>query len=316
MCLIVYKENSNGVFTNRQFRSMIHRNADGLGIMWREDGRVKFDKVLGTPKDKFELFRKYRSMESWAMHARMKTHGKIDLDNCHPYELMSIDRGDAIDLFVMHNGVLSSAPEVNKDMSDTWHFMEYIIKPIVTANLDLLWNDDHFQTWLASTIKGSKLLFMRSDDVEHPVLILNHDAGKEESGCWLSNTYSTQPIVENKAKGGNAFETDPFMGRQATVTMGTPKMTGTSTGTISYVAAPERKSDANIEEYLVLLNGLSVPVVKDFVIDDPDIVADIMHYWYEERNLPYESIIEQIKDKSTVDGIVDIVRHIVSSYNV
>lgn len=187
MCLIVYKEDETGVFSNRQFKSMITRNRDGLGVMYREDDRVKFEKTVGTEHDKFDLFRRHRHRESYAMHARMKTHGLINEDNCHPYELLNKDKGDEIDLYMMHNGVLADVPMTNKDMSDTWNFVEHVLKPIVKADLSILWENDQFQEWLQSKIGSSKLLFMRSDDVEFPVLILNSDAGKTHSSCWLSN---------------------------------------------------------------------------------------------------------------------------------
>jgi hypothetical protein len=34
---------------------------------------------------------------------------------------------------------------------------------------------------------------MRSDNVQYPVLILNHKSGKVKNGCWLSNSHSDEP---------------------------------------------------------------------------------------------------------------------------
>lgn len=174
MCLIVYKEGKDAHFSNRQFKNMLNRNQDGLGIMWREEGRVKVIKSIGKSKDKFNIWKNIREKECYAMHARLKTHGDVDEVNCHPYPILSIDDGDPIDLYMMHNGTISSAPEYDKTKSDTWHFIEATIKPLAKGGmLEFLWNDEPFHQWIQSAIGTSKLLFMRSDDVEHPVLILN-----------------------------------------------------------------------------------------------------------------------------------------------
>lgn len=191
MCLIVYKSDFKQHFSNKNFKAMISRNDDGLGIMYREDGRVKVEKSVGNAEEKFQLFRRHRDKAHWAMHARYKTHGAVDEKNCHPYKILSIDDGDPIDLYMMHNGILNNAPSVDKEMSDTWHYIEYLIKPIAKTDINLLWENDHIQTMFQDHIgKGNKFLFMRSDDVPYPVLILNHASGVERNGMWLSNTYS------------------------------------------------------------------------------------------------------------------------------
>lgn len=200
MCLIVYKSGPSQHFSNKNFKSMISRNGDGLGMMYREDGRVKVVKSVGDAQEKFALFREHRDKPDWAMHSRFKTHGDIDEKNCHPYKVMDIDEGDPIDLYMMHNGVLSNAPNVDKSLSDTWHYVEYILKPMVkSAGIDILWENEHIQQMLQEHIgKTNKFLFMRSDDTEYPVLILNHASGVERNGMWLSNTYSIQEHTVNR----------------------------------------------------------------------------------------------------------------------
>lgn len=190
MCLIVFKDGVKAQFSNRQFKNMITNNRDGLGVMWREGGRVKVAKTIGSVEDKFELFKQHRNKDVWAMHARLRTHGNVDLENCHPYKIMDMDDGDPIDLYVMHNGVLSGLTETKKGMSDTWHYIEHNLKPLIKMNPDFFWDSDYLQEMVQDHIGGSKLLFMRSDDVEYPVLMLNHKAGTEITGCWLSNTRS------------------------------------------------------------------------------------------------------------------------------
>jgi predicted glutamine amidotransferase len=138
MCLIAFKESHNGVFTNRQFKYMIARNPDGFGVMYREKGRVKVIKSLGSNSEKFQIFAKIRHKDFWAMHARIRTHGAIDETNCHPYKILSKDEGDAIDLYLMHNGTIAKAPTTDSTKSDTWHYVEHVLKPLVKADIKLL----------------------------------------------------------------------------------------------------------------------------------------------------------------------------------
>ena len=197
MCLIVYKPDPTAYFTNRQFKTMIGNMRDGLGMMWRQDGRIMYDKSIGSKEEKFEIFKANRNRPMWAMHARMKTHGLIDEANCHPYEIFNIDKGDPFDLYVMHNGVLSDAPNLEPDKSDTWHYMEYMLKPLLKADPDLLWTNPYIQAMVTKAIGANRLLFMRSDEVEEPVLIFNYKVGDEKNGCWLSNGHGCREVTSH-----------------------------------------------------------------------------------------------------------------------
>lgn len=208
MCLIVHKENTESKFTEEQFRSMINSNPHGLGIMYRENGRVVVHKTLGTALEKFELWTKFKDMEEYAMHARWKTHGLVDIPNCHPYRVLSLDEGDPLDVYMMHNGIISGFPDVDKTMSDTWNFVEAIIRPIVKNNIELLWDNDAVQILVQDFIgNGSKLLFMRGDDHAKPVLIINDKAGTQYNGCWLSNTSVARSVSHSYGhnSGANNF---------------------------------------------------------------------------------------------------------------
>jgi hypothetical protein len=80
------------------------------------------------------------------------------------------------------------------------------------------------------------------------------------------------------------------------------------------LAFKKPEEDPNQDLYTVVqsLRGLSTHEVKQWVLEDPDLTADVVMALYEKNTMPYESIIFQIKDDKAVDGIVDIIRHIVS----
>lgn len=195
MCLIVSKIGKNATFSEEQFKRMISQNGHGLGIMYIENDRIKVEKTVGTDAEKLALYKRHSKRTDYAMHARWKTHGNINVENCHPYKILDIDDGDAIDMYMMHNGVISAASDTDKSMSDTWNFVESVLKPIAKVNPDLVWNNTGIHELISEFIGGgSKLLFMRSDSKES--LIFNEKAGNIFNGCWLSNancnhTYTT-----------------------------------------------------------------------------------------------------------------------------
>lgn len=192
MCLIVFKDGEKAEFTDIQFRKMVNANHDGFGIMYRDGDRVMVEKAMYTEKKMYKLWKKHRDREYYAMHARFKTHGTINEANCHPYEILNKDKGDALDLYMMHNGVIHSSnyTETDKSMSDTWNYVQSVIVPIAKANPELLWENEFIQDMIVRAVGGSKLLFMRSDR-DDCVLILNERLGDYIKGCWLSQLHST-----------------------------------------------------------------------------------------------------------------------------
>lgn len=186
MCLIVVKDNARGKFTIENFETSYSRNSDGLGIMWAEGGRVHVERVVGTLKAQRKLFERHMHRSFYIMHQRFATHGAKDLKNCHPYKVLSVDDGDAIDLYMVHNGTISGAKTTDKGMSDTWNFVENHIKPILKANHKLL-DHDGVQMMINNYINGSKLVFLDGDG---NTLTFNKNNGSIVNGCWLSNTHS------------------------------------------------------------------------------------------------------------------------------
>jgi predicted glutamine amidotransferase len=184
----------------------IDRNSDGVGAMYVEDGRVKFEKLVFEPLDN-TLTREqkhqamldfctnaFNSHDKVVIHHRLKTHGRINEINTHPYKVLSIDDGDDVDLFMMHNGTLSFGS--CQEYSDTYHFVENVLRPILRESGVGVLQKESFHKLLASSIKGSKLVFL---DNSGTVTIINESDGKWQDktatggGCWISNIYSINP---------------------------------------------------------------------------------------------------------------------------
>jgi predicted glutamine amidotransferase len=123
MCLLVTQSSSSPILSDAWLEDFYDFNSDGVGVMFANNGDLVIKKIL--PKSAKEFIQFYRSDiqgRDCAFHLRMRTHGEIDLSNCHPYEVLNrAEHG--IDLWLMHNGILSTGNKANPKMSDTWHYI-------------------------------------------------------------------------------------------------------------------------------------------------------------------------------------------------
>ena len=180
MCILIHHP-ANVAFDDELLNDFYSHNPDGFGAMYVDNnGNIVVTKTLGKPAEINALYRDTLKGRECIIHYRMKTHGDIDLDNCHPYKITD-------DLWMAHNGILSMGNPIDPAKSDTWHFIEYILKPAVTANPDIILNLD-YQAYLEKMIGSSnKFAFLHSSG---EIIVLNYDAGVEHQGAWLSNTYA------------------------------------------------------------------------------------------------------------------------------
>src|SRR5689334_16509593 len=121
-------------FTAEHIESIYHKgNNDGFGMGYVEGerneqgklvkpGRVKVIKSMGVSAELKELYQKQVELGlPFVFHLRNATAGDKTVENCHPYQVLSIDDGDPIDLVVFHNGTMRNM-WINKRMSDSWNF--------------------------------------------------------------------------------------------------------------------------------------------------------------------------------------------------
>lgn len=180
MCLIIHQPSTLSL-TDDLLVDIYDRNKDGLGIMYADSGRLHVHKSLPANAQQFiAAYREHADGREALIHARMQTHGDIDLANCHPYEVTS---GVAL----MHNGILSLGNSWDKTKSDTWHFVERVIAPAVRYDLALI-HSPEWQSYIASIIGSTNKFAMM--DHHGQVAILNRHTGVEFEGGWWSNTYA------------------------------------------------------------------------------------------------------------------------------
>lgn len=185
MCLIINREEGQDI-SDDFFKDVAVRNKDGWGIMYVDPRTGKVSVNKGMTMDAFlGAYHKLQEKDiPCVIHFRMKTHGSVSVDNCHPFE---VTRG----VYLMHNGVVDVAfSKKDKDvLSDTAVFAKDILRPMVlsmkdrVASLRSTWFT-HFMDAQADS-HNSRFVIM---DLEGPLFFGNWT--KTTKGVWCSNTYA------------------------------------------------------------------------------------------------------------------------------
>lgn len=187
MCLIIQgKSNlvrSTLLDTPGLIDDIFFSNRDGLGVMYHTTRGNKVAKSL--PKSVTQAREFIQAFPNddrdLACHWRMRTHGDIDTDNCHPYKV----EGSG---WLMHNGVLSTGNSADESKSDTWHYCRDFLDGGV---MEKVAHDEGFLALLADHIgSGNKFVMMTTDG---RMSIAGYGRGIEVKGLWFSNTYAWSP---------------------------------------------------------------------------------------------------------------------------
>lgn len=191
MCLLISGKSNEIRATLLNTEGLLHdiysSNSDGVGAMYVTSKRkLRTPKVL--PRTLGECIAFIRQLpdddRNLALHFRMKTHGHIDLTNCHPYDVIPGQ------IALMHNGILSQGNKADPTKSDTWHYIKDVVRPMLAEAPKMFLN----QAWLnliEEDISTSNRFAIM--DSEGDLVILNRETGIEHAGLWFSNTYAWSP---------------------------------------------------------------------------------------------------------------------------
>ena len=164
MCIAIYKNQGVELYEDT-LKNCWESNSDGAGFMYADKGKLHIEKGFFTFQDFMEAYDEHKYKQA-VLHFRIRTHGNIDYDNCHPY---SVDDN----LAFVHNGTIS-IDETDKSKSDTWHFNEEILKPI-RKRYKAFFKDGVYDQLLDKFIGWSKLIFLNS---KGEFKIINEKAGE------------------------------------------------------------------------------------------------------------------------------------------
>jgi len=137
MCIIACKNSSLPFWSDETIKTMFDRNPDGAGLMFRKaDGTVHIEKGFFDVKGLLAYVHKNIKQLAKAdvvMHFRIKTSGKKDALNCHPYPVWQNNLSTSVDvkLGMAHNGILDGYGwRGNEEINDTQVFINEIVKQL------------------------------------------------------------------------------------------------------------------------------------------------------------------------------------------
>lgn len=189
MCLIITgqssKVRSTLLDTHGLLSDIFTSNPDGIGFMYGTAKGLKVTKTLPKNLGDATAFiqRLPQDDREIAIHFRWTTHGKTDMLNCHPYDVIPGY------IAMMHNGVLHTGNAADKSKSDTWHFIKDYLHSAVSSAPDLVY-DAGFVSMMEEFIGNNRFVFMNGEGrMQH----VNFDQGIEHDDMWFSNTYAWTP---------------------------------------------------------------------------------------------------------------------------
>lgn len=192
MCIAIYKP-ADKKLSKETLEICWDANPDGAGFMYVHNGSLRIKKGFMSFDRFFASFNNLQH-KSAVLHFRIKTHGKVDEHNTHPFY---VDKT----LGFIHNGIISKVSTTsNKEMSDTWHFNESILKPLFKLNEKFI-DNEAIQELIDSYIGASKLVFM---DKNENVWIINEGLGNWDEGIWYSNS-SYKPFTKTIYSGNPTY---------------------------------------------------------------------------------------------------------------
>ena len=180
MCIAIYKPEDK-VLSLATLKECYTFNPDGAGFMYAENKKLHIEKGFFSFQSFYDAFKKHENKQI-VLHFRIKTHGKIDTTNCHPFAV-----NNAIGF--VHNGIISGFGDANH--SDTIGFNQSILQPLVSKWGNLALFQDPIIDLIEGRIGYSKLVFL---DRHGNHKIMNEHKGTWDDGVWYSNN-SYKPYV-------------------------------------------------------------------------------------------------------------------------
>jgi hypothetical protein len=183
MCIIVYKPENKQVEKD-VLKTCFESNNDGFGFSYVENESLYRLRSVSKDFEKFWSHYQKHQHKSLLMHFRVRTHGEINIENCHPYVIND-------DWVLFHNGTLTAYGKLahkRKDKpSDTLVFTENLMQPLLTKHPEAFSDEDSEIKFLVEDhIFPSRMALMNSSG---KVILLNETSASARwnEGVWFSN---------------------------------------------------------------------------------------------------------------------------------
>ena len=202
MCIAIVKK-AGKVLNKEVLKRCFDANPDGAGFAYINTDFVEVKRLTVYKTLDFEKFWvKYEKAQrlfpesNFLIHFRIKTHGVVDVTNCHPFFINE-------DECFIHNGIITGLP-TSKDESDTMMFNKHILQ-----KLDKGWHkNDGMKKLIEDYIGYSKIAFL---NVDNEFEIFNETKGDWIDDIWYSNSSYKERVyvVKNNNKIPYSFVNRP-----------------------------------------------------------------------------------------------------------
>lgn len=180
MCIAILKPKGKEI-PKEILEECCKNNPDGMGFAYNTFNSVKIKKFMKFD-DFYKEYKKHEKQSTMLIHFRIATHGRVEVNNCHPFKLNSR-------MALIHNGVISGYGD-KKNKVDTQDFIDKVIGNISYK----MWNNPSYRELVGKAIGYSKFCIL---DKSGKYYIINEDYGSWDDGIWYSNK-SYQPKAKPK----------------------------------------------------------------------------------------------------------------------
>lgn len=194
MCVILELE--KGVeFPFEKLEVACEINPDGFGLLVQDRGKMECIKLYDPKGNNPDMVMKHledAKDHHRLLHLRFSTAGQKTVENCHPFQVLNkTDHG--VDLWFMHNGTLYDFTKAQDAHSDSYHFNESVLKPLLASlryTHGPTYLEQEYLKYLLKEVAGNSV-FTLFDSHDNLLKIENNSCIKAE-GMWASNSYSFQ----------------------------------------------------------------------------------------------------------------------------
>lgn len=212
-------------------------NSDGYGLLVQDRGKMECIKSYNPkgndPEEVMKLLDDAKGLHR-LLHLRFSTAGSKNVDNCHPFQVLNkADHG--VDLFFMHNGTLMGFSKTGDSFSDSYHFNEKILKPLIASlrySHGPTYLEQDYLKYLLKEVAGHSV-FTLFDNQDNLLKIENSSCFSPAEGIWASNSYSFKETHSryNSNYSSSGQSAVPFRAGGTTTSGTSPGKTPTSTTT-------------------------------------------------------------------------------------
>lgn len=208
MCIIIYKPKGIAMPDKERLSTAWEKNKDGGGFMYFSNSMVKGRKGFTCLKGMLASLSSLSPEEregDIVMHFRIKTHGKINAECCHPFPLT--DSYDEMSkskwlsgVGVAHNGMLGIIPET-QDVSDTMCFIKHCIMKHqeVISDKDVMFDMARGSNKFAFMVADGQRVILVGDFIE-------------DGGVKYSNYGYKKPVYLSSINGCTSYSQGGFGG--------------------------------------------------------------------------------------------------------